>query len=184
MVAGEADGVRLRSYHNWLAMEKERQDETRKQMLQEDFDCHMRREITKEVEYRMRTHANKLKLQVERSRENDPDKEMEMKFSASLPAEYWYIFEESQEYKYGSGIHNEDELEEYREAERQRARNAEIEAEKFENYLQEEIMRREAEEAARLKREDQDRRLAEVNFVVLSTASHLCRSVGHRSLSD
>jgi hypothetical protein len=165
MVAGEADGVRLRSYHNWLAMEKERQDETRKQMVQEDFDCHMRREITKEVEYRMRTHANKLKLQVDRSRENDPDKEMEMKFSASLPAEYWYIFEESQEYKYGSGIHNEDELEEYREAERQRARNAEIEAEKFENYLQEEIMRREAEEQARLKREDQDRRLAEVRSV-------------------
>jgi hypothetical protein len=162
MRSGEADGVRLRSYHNWLAQEKERQDESRRQMMQEDFDSHVRREITKETEFRIRTHANKLKTQVERSRERDPDKELEMKFSASLPAEYWYIFEESQEYKYGSGIHNEDELEEYREAERQRARNAEIEAEKFENYLQEEIMRREAEEAARQKREEQDRRLAEV----------------------
>ena len=166
MVAGEAEGVRLRAYHNWLAQEKDRQEDSRRLMLQEDFDGHMRREIVKEVEYRMRTHANKLQQDAERARDQlDSDKEIELKFSASLPAEYWYIFEESQEFKYGSGVHNEDELEEYREAERKRARDAEIEAEKFENYLQEEIMRRDAEEQLRLKREDQDRRLAEVSIL-------------------
>lgn len=164
MQAGEEEGVRLRSYHNWLAKEKERQDESRKQMIQEDFDCHLRREINKEVEFRLSENARKLKVIAERSRTDEPDKDIDLKFAGSLPSEYWYIFEESQEFKYGSGIHNEDEMEEFREAERQRARNAEIEAEKFENYLQEEIHRREMEEQARLKRDEQDRRLAEVTF--------------------
>ena len=164
MKNGEVEGVRLRSYHNWLAQEKERQDEGRKQMLQEDLDCHLRREINKEVEFRLSENARKLKSIAERSRADEPDKDIDLKFTHSLPSEYWYIFEESQEFKYGSGIHNEDEMEEYREAERQRARDAEIEAEKFENYLQEEIMRREQEEQARQKREEQDRRLAEVLF--------------------
>lgn len=172
MKAGEVEGVRMRSYHNWLAQEKERQELTRKQMLQEDFDGHMRREINKEVEFRLTLNAQKLKHVVEHARDEDPDKEIELKFAASLPSEYWYIFEESQEYKYGSGIHNEDEMEEYREAERQRARNAEIEAQKFENYLQEEIYKREQEELARQKREEQDRRLAEVHSLNVHRAEN------------
>lgn len=178
MQAGEVEGVRLRSYHNWLAQEKERQEHSRKQMLQEDFEGHMRREINKEVEYRLKLNANKLKYVVEHARDDDPDKEIELKFAASLPSEYWYIFEESQEYKYGSGIHNEDELEEYREAERQRARNAEIEAEKFENYLQEEIFRREQEELAKQKREEQDRRLAEVTQIADGACAIVSYSYG------
>eukprot|EP00600_Ochromonadales_sp_CCMP1393_P015242 CAMPEP_0175030362 /NCGR_PEP_ID=MMETSP0005-20121125/20175_1 /TAXON_ID=420556 /ORGANISM="Ochromonas sp., Strain CCMP1393" /LENGTH=67 /DNA_ID=CAMNT_0016290407 /DNA_START=6 /DNA_END=205 /DNA_ORIENTATION=+ len=52
MAMGEAEGVRLRSYHNWLAQEKDRQIETRKHMMEEDFDAHIRREISKEVELR------------------------------------------------------------------------------------------------------------------------------------
>jgi hypothetical protein len=167
MIAGEIEGVRLRSYHSWLAQEKERQAQTRENMMTEDFDARMRREINREVEYRINMHAKKLRSQAERARDisEDPEAPIDLRFGEALPAEYWYIFEQSVEFKHGSGVHNEDEMEEYREAERQRARDAEIEAEKFENYLQEEIFKREQEELARQKREEQDRRLAEVNFL-------------------
>ena len=69
---------------------------------------------------------------------------------------------ENQEYKFGSGIHNGDEIEDMRLEELKRAREAQIAAANFENYLQEEKLRREMEEIKRLQREEQDRRLAEV----------------------
>jgi hypothetical protein len=66
--AGEVEGVKLRSYHNWLAQEKDRQAVSRKQMLQEDFDAHVRREIRREVEARVNSHAEKLKSVVQQAR--------------------------------------------------------------------------------------------------------------------
>jgi hypothetical protein len=70
-------------------------------------------------------------------------------FSDSLPKEFWFIFEQSNEFKFGNGLQNEDELDDYRLEEIEKAKKAKQEALKFENYLMEERLRREAEELAR-----------------------------------
>lgn len=167
MNAAEKHGFKRRAYHDWLSKEKTRQSDGRVIMAQEDFDAHVWREMTKVVEDRLKSHADRLKYKVARARELlEPDKAVfDFNFSQTLPAEYWYIFEESREFKYGCGIKNEDELEELQEIERERAQRAVQDALQFENYLHEEIHRREMEELARLRREEQDRRLAEVSDI-------------------
>lgn len=104
MIKAELKGVKLRAYYDWLAKEDIRQEESRNQMRQEDFDGHIRQEIQKKIEYRMNMHANKLKQEIEQTRINKPEKEFDFRFNDALPAEYWYVFEESQEFKFGSGI--------------------------------------------------------------------------------
>jgi hypothetical protein len=79
----------------------------------------------------------------------------------SLPQEYWYIFEESNEFKNGSGIYNDDEVEEIVAQQQERAKKAVEDAMEFERVLSVEKKKREMEELARLKREEQDRRLKE-----------------------
>ncbi len=83
------------------------------------------------------------------------------RFLQDLPKEYWYIFEESVEYKYSSGIYNEDEVEEMKEIQKEAARKAVEDALAFERSLHEEKKKRDMEERMRLKREEQDRRLKE-----------------------
>lgn len=84
---------------------------------------------------------------------------MEKRFRVldALPQEYWYIFEESFEFKYGSGINNDDEAEEMQLIQQERMRRAHQDALDFEKSLNDQKKRREMEEYLRLKREEQER---------------------------
>jgi hypothetical protein len=90
----------------------------------------------------------------------DPTK-FNFRIFSNLPQEYWYIFEESAEFKLGSGIYNDDEVEEIRAMQEERAKKAVEDAMEFERVLNVEKKKRQMEEMARLKREEQDRRLKE-----------------------
>lgn len=161
MFKAEEKGAKMRAYYEWMAKEEERQTETRLLMCQEDLDGHIRKQINLKIEERLKQRDENIKSMIETNRENEPEKEFNFQFNHTLPGEYWYLFE-NQEYKFGSGIHNGDEIEDMRLEELKRAREAQIAAANFENYLQEEKLRREMEELKRLQREEQDRRLAEV----------------------
>jgi flavin-dependent dehydrogenase len=161
MIKAEEKGAKMRAYYEWMAKEEERQTETRFLMCQEDFDGHVRKQINLKIEERLKQRDENFKKIIECNREKEPEKEFSFQFNHTLPGEYWYLFE-NQEYKFGSGIHNGDEIEDMRLEELRRAREAQIAAANFENYLQEEKLRREMEEIKRLQREEQDRRLAEV----------------------
>ena len=88
-----------------------------------------------------------------RSRPGDP--------STALPDSFAYISDTTQHYEHGTGVDNEDELEDIKEEQiraQEKARQEEIERQKA---YEEELKRRTEEEAARVKREEQDRRLRE-----------------------
>lgn len=87
--------------------------------------------------------------------------QMNFRVLNNLPQEYWYIFEESFEFKNGSGIYNDDEVEAERLLQEERARKAIDDALEFQRILEFEKKKREQEELARLRREEQDRRLRE-----------------------
>lgn len=161
MRKAEADGVRLREYNEWLSHEKERVVESRLMMTDEDYRGKLSRESWKLIEKNFKEYSIALEEKVLARDKDDELQKMGFMFSHDLPKEYWYIFEESTEFRHGNGIDNGDELEDIRLAQYERGKIAREEAIKFENYLQEERKKRDAEEQARLKREEQDRRLAE-----------------------
>lgn len=255
MRKAEAKGVKLRAYHEWLAHEPERIEQSRKDMLEEDDLGWQRREIEKVLNARLAQIQVRLvemdeelddsdsPLRVQMTRDyieeqtkpfesvvstkdkkkkkrastvsttegveavdesavpadaepptteaegdaieaeddddadgvNDPSAPIPahrkidasflakkfFRFGLPLPKEYWYIFEESAEFKYGSGIHNDDEAEEIANQQRLSAQKALEDAYNLEKYLNEEKKRRDEEEKARQKREEQDRRLKE-----------------------
>eukprot|EP01035_Chromulina_nebulosa_P037291 gene37291-50328_t len=53
MMKAQAEGVRMRAYHEWLAREEERMEEARRQMSMEDRQSWINRAILRETEEQM-----------------------------------------------------------------------------------------------------------------------------------
>lgn len=180
----ERQGAKMRAYHEWLAHEEERVEESRTMMEDEDAAAQDQRATLLYLEEQWKVQEQRLLELDEQLDSNDPDSPSmsnmlqtlspasrsnhrdgqsmkRFRFLGSLPQEYWYIFEESFEYKHGSGIYNEDELEDMRLEQAAIAKKAVEDAQNFERYLNEEKKKRDTDEAQRQKREEQDRRLKE-----------------------
>ncbi|RYG70294.1 hypothetical protein EON64_00570 [archaeon] len=140
MAKAESQGQKMRAYHDWLAKEEERVAESREQMCLEDAYAQSHRAHLQHLEQHLDSHMQELVRLDEEL--NGQESQKHFRLYGSLPQEYWYIFEESFEYKYGSGLFNEDELEDLRLQQEELARKARQDALEFERYLNEEKKKR------------------------------------------
>jgi hypothetical protein len=151
MLAMEMEGRKRAKYLDWLAKEDERRVQSREDMLGEDRQALRRRAYFNLVEERLRAIDSLAAL----------PRKTDFVLEPPLPGEYGYIKDETVEYEHGSGLHNEDELQDaQQEIERQKEERRKKDEERRQKIEDERRRRQEEEDAAEARRE-QDRRLAE-----------------------
>jgi len=151
MFEAEEDGRRRRAYLEWLSMENERCAEGRLMMLAEDKEGQIRRKYFDMMEIKFGA-INKLSA-------NQNKKEFSL--TNNLPGHYEFIQAESNVFEDGTGVDNEDELEDIRQAQVEAAEKAKADAAEKKRKYDIELKRRAREEEQRVRREETDRRLAE-----------------------
>ena len=137
------------AYLEWLAHESERVDECRLSLLEEDKQSHVSREYWNNVER---------KLNIKPFGDYGHT-DFAFAVPKSLPGEYSFINRETSRFIHGTGIDNEDELDDIKEEQKLEAEKAREAERKFLRDLEEAQRQRQAEELARIKRAEQDKRL-------------------------
>ena len=122
MFNAEVKGIKRRAYEEWLTKEADRVDDARRQMLTEDV-----------VGARMRVYWAEREYALQIFEEPAPGKRhFALATETPLPGAYDYITEEVPVFTHGTGLDNEDEIEEFLEEQRREAelvsRRDEIEA--------------------------------------------------------
>jgi len=168
MIKAEALGVKLRAYLEWLSHEDERRAESRLMMLDEDRQGRISRIYWKDIDNKIQEKP------------------------VPQPKEYSYAlvpeignFEHillANRFEDGSGVDNEDELEDIKEAQKQAALKAIEDEKRYKKEIEDERRRREEEELARIRREESDRRLAENAERRRKLRDHLDHLVASRAM--
>jgi len=148
MIKAEALGVKLRAYLEWLSHEDDRRAESRLMMLDEDRWGRISRVYWKDIDTKIE----------EKPAEPEP---LTYNFSL-LPsiANYEHVLAANR-FEDGTGVDNEDELEDIKEAQRLAVLKAIEDEKRYKKEIEDDRRRREEEEQARIRREESDRRLAE-----------------------
>jgi hypothetical protein len=138
----ELKAQRHRAYLAWIALEPQRQAETRSMMVEEDIHGAIHRAYFQKVEQQLKTLP-----------EECPWQKTFAVAAQDLPGDYDYIKNDTVDYEHGSGLYNEDELEDLAEERRQAAQRAHEMRMELKRKMEEDRLRREKEEKERLKKE-------------------------------
>lgn len=154
MAKAQAYAIKRMAYLEWCAHEEERVIECRETLLEEDRLGRNSRDYWKDVEK---------KLQLTESMQGDHfHKHFALAVEIELqPDKYIDMHSDRGQYIHGSGIHNEDELEDIVEEQRQAALKALENELRIKKEIEDDRNRREAEEIARLKKIELEKRLSE-----------------------
>ena len=163
MFEAEEDGRRRRAYLEWLALESVRVAESRLLMLAEDKEGQVRRKYFATMED---TFGAIKKLPPNQNK-------TDFTLASNLPGAYEFIGETTTIFADGTGVDNEDELEDIRQAQLEAAEKAKRDAAEKKRLYDLEMKRLAREEELRIQREERDRRLAENMEMRRKTREHI-----------